>query len=206
MSNVFAATEAFNAPIGGWNTSQVTSMFHMFYQATAFNAEIGNWDTLKVTNMNFMFFGASSFNQFISSWVGPAASTAQTNIFAEAIAFKERFSCARNDDSPIPQSCTQINADWSFPSPPPEAPSPPPSPPSPPPSPPPPPPTMITDDNFHVAIDTCLKMNNGVHAATGLCEESEYRSMPGWDTSRVTDMSSAFFLFDHISSFDGDIT
>ena len=65
---------------------------------------------------------------------------------------------------------------------------------------------MITDDNFHVAIDTCLKENNGEHAATGLCEESEYRSMPGWDTSRVTDMSSAFFLFDHISSFDGDIT
>ena len=39
-----------------WNTSNVTDMSNMFYNATNFNEDIGGWDTANVTNMNSMFY------------------------------------------------------------------------------------------------------------------------------------------------------
>ena len=50
------------------DTSNVTDMEEMFYEANSFNQPIGNWDTSKVTNMRSMFFEADSFNQPIGSW------------------------------------------------------------------------------------------------------------------------------------------
>ena len=41
--------------IGGWDTSNVTDMRAMFYDATAFNQDIGGWNTSKVTDMSYMF-------------------------------------------------------------------------------------------------------------------------------------------------------
>eukprot|EP00894_Picocystis_sp_ML_P000277 jgi/Pico_ML_1/50794/g1939.t1 len=58
----------FNQNIGGWNTSQATTMLAMFASATDFNQDIGNWDTSTVIDMSFMFFGATNFNQDIGSW------------------------------------------------------------------------------------------------------------------------------------------
>lgn len=49
------------------NTSNVTNMELMFYNAFLFNQHI-NWDVSKVTNMSNMFFQAISFNQNISFW------------------------------------------------------------------------------------------------------------------------------------------
>ena len=46
--------------------------------------------------------------------------------------------------------------------------------------------TSINDSNFYSAIETCLEMN----PVDGLCSSSEYGSMPDWDVSLVTDMSS----------------
>jgi len=51
-----------------WNTSNVTDMSNMFYQAYNFNQDIGNWDTSNVTNMMGMFLGASIFNEYIGDW------------------------------------------------------------------------------------------------------------------------------------------
>ena len=48
--------------------------------------------------------------------------------------------------------------------------------------------TPINDDNFHIAIQTCLTTN----PVDGLCYDSEYGAMPDWDVSAVTDMSQAF--------------
>ena len=59
---------AFNQPIGGWDTSNVTNMGYMFNGASSFNQPIGNWDVSKVTNINEMFKGASAFNQDLSKW------------------------------------------------------------------------------------------------------------------------------------------
>ena len=51
-----------------WNTSSVTSMSDMFYEASAFNADISEWDTSSVTSMSDMFYLASAFNADISEW------------------------------------------------------------------------------------------------------------------------------------------
>jgi len=54
--------------IDQWDTSQITNMESVFYNAKSFNSDIGNWDTSKVTDMSGMFGYASSFNGYIGSW------------------------------------------------------------------------------------------------------------------------------------------
>ena len=53
-----------------WDTSKVTNMFGMFYEASwsKNSIDITNWDTSNVTDMSYMFSGAGSFNQDITSW------------------------------------------------------------------------------------------------------------------------------------------
>jgi len=68
MSLLFYQAKAFNQNIGNWNTSMVTSMDNMFNEANAFNQNIGNWNTSSVTFMNSMFWQADSFNQDIGGW------------------------------------------------------------------------------------------------------------------------------------------
>ena len=58
----------FNGDISSWDTSSVTEMGLLFYDASAFNQPIGNWDTSSVTNMYGMFKNASAFNQPIGNW------------------------------------------------------------------------------------------------------------------------------------------
>jgi len=47
-----------------WNTSSITSVSNMFFNATAFNQSL-SFDTSAVTIMGGMFAGASSFNQLL---------------------------------------------------------------------------------------------------------------------------------------------
>ncbi|WP_155267300.1 BspA family leucine-rich repeat surface protein [Mycoplasma capricolum] len=51
-----------------WDTSNVTNMSRMFYEAQNFNQPIGNWDSSNATNMEYMFYEAKNFNQPIGSW------------------------------------------------------------------------------------------------------------------------------------------
>ena len=62
-----AAFNKTNQPLT-WNTSSVTDMKEMFFNASSFNQPISNWSTSNVTDMSGMFYGASSFNQNISGW------------------------------------------------------------------------------------------------------------------------------------------
>jgi surface protein len=68
MDFMFFNAYSFNQPIGSWNTSAVTNMGFMFFNSYSFNQPIGSWNTSAVTNMNGTFAGCSAFNQPIGSW------------------------------------------------------------------------------------------------------------------------------------------
>ena len=63
MGSMFSAATAFNQPIGGWDTRNVTDMRFMFAGAAAFNQPIGRWVTGNVTDMQLMFCRAHAFDQ-----------------------------------------------------------------------------------------------------------------------------------------------
>ena len=84
----FSWNSAFNGDVSNWDTSQVTNMYAMFWQATSFNRPIGGWDTSKVTNMNSVFSSANAFNQNIGSW-NTEKVTSMGSMFAAASAFNQ---------------------------------------------------------------------------------------------------------------------
>ena len=65
-------TDENNSPyyghISDWDTSQVTDMSELFYQADEFNEPLNNWDVSNVITMQGMFSHASSFNQPLDNW------------------------------------------------------------------------------------------------------------------------------------------
>jgi len=73
-------------PIKMWNTSAVTNMGELFWDATAFNEDIGEWDVSAVTNMRNMFLRAKTFNKDIGKW-NVSKVTNMDDMFWEAIAF-----------------------------------------------------------------------------------------------------------------------
>jgi surface protein len=80
----------FEGDISEWNTSNVTNMDYMFYQATNFNSNIGNWDVSNVTKMDYMFNNAEKFNQNISSWKLDNIKSSYS-MFNKAKAFEKEF-------------------------------------------------------------------------------------------------------------------
>ena len=91
MYGMFDGASAFNQPIGNWNTANVTNMGAMFLSATAFNQPVGSWNTAKVNFMYGMFWAASSFNQPIGNW-NTAKVTDMGHVFDHATAFNQPVS------------------------------------------------------------------------------------------------------------------
>jgi surface protein len=92
MNRMFSNCSILNGPtnINSWNTSIVTNMTTMFFNASAFNQNISSWNTSAVTNMSSMFFNASAFNQNISSW-NTSAVTNMSSMFSFASSFNQNI-------------------------------------------------------------------------------------------------------------------
>ncbi len=86
MSGMFWNANDFNGDISHWDTSNVTNMSSMLSSASSFNGDISQWNTGNVTDMSSMFSGASSFNGDISQW-DTAQVTNMSYMFFEATAF-----------------------------------------------------------------------------------------------------------------------
>ena len=95
VSNIgylFFNARAFNQDISSWNTSNVDYAHATFYSAVAFNQNLGGWDTSKITNMSYMFFDAGRFNNggsdTIKNWVTSSV-TDMSGMFWYARAFNQ---------------------------------------------------------------------------------------------------------------------
>ena len=55
MSDLFKETN-FNGDISGWDVSNVTDMYAMFYRCEEFNQDISDWDVSNVKHFNDIFY------------------------------------------------------------------------------------------------------------------------------------------------------
>ncbi|OJX53193.1 MAG: hypothetical protein BGO88_15685, partial [Flavobacterium sp. 38-13] len=92
MSRMFQGCHSLNSPvnIGNWNTSKITNMAYLFYEAKIFNQNISGWNTSAVTNMSYMFSNASVFNQPIGNW-DTSKVTNMISVFTSAKAFNQNI-------------------------------------------------------------------------------------------------------------------
>jgi len=86
MQTMFAHNNAFNQPLGNWNTIVVTNMVSTFLNAALFNQNIGGWNVTNVGDFTGMFEGALSFNNggssTINNWLIKTTGTVNmTNMF-----------------------------------------------------------------------------------------------------------------------------
>lgn len=90
LGYMFSGATSFNnggqPGIGNWDTSRVTDMIGMFYNADAFNQPIGNWDVSSCTRFHTLFYGCAIFNQDLTNW-DVSSGTDFYRMFASALAF-----------------------------------------------------------------------------------------------------------------------
>ena len=87
MSYMFYDAKEFNEDISLWDMSNVTNMRYMFCYAKKFNKVIGNWNTSNVTDMSYMF-QCTNFNQDIGVW-DTSKVTNVSNMFSHANIFNK---------------------------------------------------------------------------------------------------------------------
>ena len=98
MGAMFYNANYFDQNIVDWDTSKVTNMESMFRDAGMFNQDIGGWDTSNVTDMGRMFHGAPQFNQDLTGWC-------VSNIGDEPETFSNNDSALTDYNKPIWGTC-----------------------------------------------------------------------------------------------------
>ena len=85
MKFMFYEASSFNGDLSSFDTSQVTTMALMFYEASSFNGDLSSFDTSQVTTMDRMFYYASSFDGDLSSFDTSQVTTMEY-MFEQALA------------------------------------------------------------------------------------------------------------------------
>ena len=68
LEYMFWEAKQFNGDVSNWDTSKVTSLGATFASASAFNGDVSGWDTSAVVSMSSVFLSAAAFNGDLSSW------------------------------------------------------------------------------------------------------------------------------------------
>ena len=184
--------DRFNEDISSWDTSSVTNMNKMFYNAREFNQDISSWDTSSVTDMKEMFTFAEEFNQDISSW-DTSSVTNMSTMFAYAKIFNQDLSgwdtSSVTDMSVMFSNTNAFEGDigsWDT--------------------------SSVTDmrNMFYAAQDSFNQDISSwdTSSVTNMSAMFAYASifnqdLSGWDTSSVTDMD---FMFFNAKDFNQDLS
>jgi len=90
LTRMFSFATLFDLDLSAWNTSNITTMWGMFWRSDNFNngGQPLNWDTSSVTDMSYMFLGAGIFNQDIGTW-NTSLVTNMTNMFNSSRVFNQ---------------------------------------------------------------------------------------------------------------------
>jgi len=97
MRGMFYNAAAFVQPLADWRVDKVTDMRAMFEGASAFNGPLINWRVHNVRDMNGMFADASSFNQAIGGWRVDNV-TDMSYMFSSASSFDQDLGWCLDDD------------------------------------------------------------------------------------------------------------
>lgn len=89
MSLMFFGTYELNQDLSNWNTSNITNMKGVFWNATKFNQPL-NWDTSKVITMEAMFSDTLEFNQHLNFNTSQVLN--MTRMFNRAVKFNQDLS------------------------------------------------------------------------------------------------------------------
>lgn len=93
MEQMFYNAYNFNTDISSWDTSNVTDMSNMFYSCYSFDQDLSGWDTSKVTTMRRTFNRARAFNNGGVAFPWNTSSvTRMDEMFREAWAFNQDIS------------------------------------------------------------------------------------------------------------------
>jgi surface protein len=100
MAGMFYNANVFNQPIGNWDVSSVTDISSMFFQAESFNQTLNNWNTANVQNMTSVFFYAKKFNQPIGNW-NTSNVTSMASMFGGGYAFNQPIGNWNTSNKPL---------------------------------------------------------------------------------------------------------
>jgi surface protein len=91
MYRIFRKAISFNQNIGDWDVSSVITLSAAFEHASSFDQGLSNWDISSVNHLSAVFNNAVSFNHSVNDW-NTSAALNMTNTFRNARSFNHGLS------------------------------------------------------------------------------------------------------------------